>query len=284
MILPDFVLNCTRNKILASTGIDSRDCATDKSWFDSYPYQIEYRYNDRGFRDAAWPDSQQELQNAIWCVGDSFTVGIGSPVEHTWPSVLSRATGTRTINVSMDGASNNWICRKVLRILAEIEPQILVIHWSYIHRREEHIDVALHKRWQTFYAQVKDPSWPDCDYDQRDSLPDWILQELEQVHARIDADAIWDEERRIYTIACSHEDDLDNTLHCIDQVTQTSARTKIIHTFIPNFVPDRFKGHIESQISGLVVPEVTPLDWARDRLHYDILTSGWLVDHIQQRL
>jgi hypothetical protein len=36
----------------------------------------------------------------------------------------------------MDGASNNWIARKVIELLKIIKPKLIVIQWSFIHRDE----------------------------------------------------------------------------------------------------------------------------------------------------
>jgi hypothetical protein len=108
----------------------------DKDHFLSYPHKITYCYNSRGFRDQEWPVSESELKNAIWCVGDSFTVGLGSPLLHTWPSRLAELSNRRTINVSMDGASNEWIARTAQSIVNSICPMHMVIMWSYTHRRE----------------------------------------------------------------------------------------------------------------------------------------------------
>jgi hypothetical protein len=49
-------------------------------------------------------------------------------------------------------------------------------------------------------------------------------------------------------------------------------------------VPATFKGHIESRISGLVIPETVALDLARDGHHYDRATAQSLVDQIQRLL
>lgn len=136
-ILPSFVLPSRTDLVEHYSGLDSLKECLDRSWFEQYPHAVEYRYNSRGFRDQEWPESLQELKDAIWCVGDSFTVGLGSPVEHTWPQVLQQQTGVRTINVSLDGASNSWISRKALDILREIQPKFLVVQWSYLHRRED---------------------------------------------------------------------------------------------------------------------------------------------------
>ena len=137
MILPDFILHSQVDARWHYSGSDSIEGCFDKKHFKNYPYPIEYVYNSRGFRDAEWPNSIDELKNAIWCIGDSFTVGIGSPLEHTWPYLLQQQTGRRCINVSMDGASNEWIARKTQAIIKEINPTNIVTMWSYPHRREK---------------------------------------------------------------------------------------------------------------------------------------------------
>ena len=77
MILPDFTISSKINQNWAYSGMDSPDLCLDSKHFKSYPYSVSYQYNSRGYRDHEWPD---DLQNAVWCIGDSFTVGIGSPV------------------------------------------------------------------------------------------------------------------------------------------------------------------------------------------------------------
>lgn len=136
-VLSDFVIQSQAGQSHKYFGIDSPKFCNDLEHFNNYPHKIDYQYNSRGFRDAEWPDNLYDLQNAIWCVGDSFTVGLGSPIEHTWPWVLQQATGTRTINVSMNGASNMWMSRKVHSIIKEIQPTTIVIQWSFTHRRED---------------------------------------------------------------------------------------------------------------------------------------------------
>jgi len=155
MILEDFILSSRANQSGSGvpgweySGIDVSDpdyksghwagCADDyinSKTFKEYPYKIHYTFNSRGYRDSEWPDSFEELSNSIWCLGDSFTVGLGSPYEHIWPQRLQKRLGKRTINVSMDGASNDWILRRTKRIVEEINPKFIVIMWSYFNRRE----------------------------------------------------------------------------------------------------------------------------------------------------
>jgi len=151
MILPDIILPSRVNQTWQFSGMDHIDTCHDKNHFLSYPHSITYKYNSRGFRDQEWPDTMQELRNAIWCIGDSFTVGLGSPLEHTWAFRLSEIANRRTINVSMDGASNEWIARTVENIVRVVKPAQLVIMWSYTHRRES-IKPSLNDELRRMYS------------------------------------------------------------------------------------------------------------------------------------
>lgn len=132
MILPKIKLVTFSNQCLEYSGLDKLEECFDKEHFLNYPYKVEYKYNSRGFRGPEWPS---DLSNICWCIGDSFTAGLGSPFNHTWHYVLAEKANIQTINISMDGASNSWICRKTIDLLA-IKPKNVVIQWSYIHRRE----------------------------------------------------------------------------------------------------------------------------------------------------
>jgi hypothetical protein len=134
MILPDFIIPSRVNQSWNYTGIDSAERCLDKEMFENYPHKIIYSYNSRGFRDAEWP---VKLRPPIWCIGDSFTAGVGNPVRHTWPAALSKIMKTRTINISMDGASNEWIARRAKTLITDVRPGIIVLHWSYTNRRED---------------------------------------------------------------------------------------------------------------------------------------------------
>jgi hypothetical protein len=280
MILPDFVLPSRINQCWQTSGIDSIELCLDRQHFKSFPHKIEYVYNSRGFRDTEWPTSLSKLQHAIWCFGDSFTVGIGSPFEHIWPYLLQNATGTRTLNISMDGASNNWIARKALQVLEQISPAIMVIHWSYISRRETDIDTILDQQWEIFYQKVRDPSWPDCNRKDIHLLPAHIFDEIHNVHNYLDYVHGLDDRRLLHCINSTNEQDITNTIFCIEQLEQAKSNTCLVHSFIPEFVPKYLNGHIESLVKGKVIPALERLDLARDGHHYDRLTSQYFVDQI----
>lgn len=233
MILPNLILPSRVNQCWEFSGMDQIDQCVDKQHFLSYPYNITYRYNSRGFRDQEWSIDMQELREAIWCIGDSFTVGLGSPLEHTWPFRLSKITNQRIINVSMDGASNEWIARTTENIVRVINPARLTIMWSYTHRRENanpllndeirriHVSKCTeHDDWANFldckkrvdsitnsvqfaipffhpmqvssivddWALMRGQDWPvnsPSTVEELNSLPTWILHELNDIHGRL---------------------------------------------------------------------------------------------------
>lgn len=264
------------------SGIDSIECIPNskKKHFKNYPYKIQYQYNSRGFRDQEWPESLDELQNSIWCLGDSFTDGVGLPFPHIWPQVLQQITNLQTINVSLDGASNNWIARHARAIIDEINPKNLIVQWSYSHRREADIKVVLDPIWDEYYANVKDPAWPPCEsFDFFDTLPISVQnamrndQRFNSWHDGFDLES----PRRIFEVNSTAEENILNTQNAIDLLC-TNSTTNIIHTFIP-------KWHIDNnyQLNFHAYPVISSfpiLDLGRDQHHYDIKTATNLVNQL----
>ena len=305
--LPDFVLPTRANAQWDCSGIDTAELCLNPRHFEQYPYDVQYHFNSRGYRDQEWPESESELQSAIWCVGDSFTVGLGSAVEHTWPRLLQQQTGRRCINVSLDGASNDWIARKVCAILDTVAPDTVVIHWSYWHRREaptqELLEYLSEQAWPDFYAAIKGPDWPPCDtWDQVWTLPDPIKQEIKRhwVEPEIaDEDLFFfssDERRRSDAFVVDDQANLKHITHCIDRVQAANKHTKIIHSFIPEFTDqDLYRKRAESvdKLTHLVnsvargidyVPYFAKLDLARDGHHYDQITAEYFVQQLLVKL
>lgn len=89
---------------------------------------VEYSFNDRGFRDEKWPDN---LQECIWCIGDSHTLGIGVAEQHIYTNQLKKLTNKNVINISFYGANNIWLSCAAVDILNEINPKNLVIGWTH---------------------------------------------------------------------------------------------------------------------------------------------------------
>jgi hypothetical protein len=282
VILPDTRILWRVNETGLFSGLDHLDECVDKTHFANYPYTVDYQYNSRGFRDLEWPTDIDELRTAVWCIGDSFTAGVGSPFNHTWPQLLQKRLDQRTINISLDGGSNNWIARQTDNIIREIAPELIVIQWSYSHRREAPLSEALDPAWQEYYKNIRAPNWPDCDsVDQLDQLPEYIRQEI-QNHERFN---IWasetdtDSERRRWWTGTTDEQDIANTQACIDLISQ--GPTQIIHSFIPGWHPNK---DYHLNFHGSSVVEFEQVDLARDGAHYDIKTAARFVDLIVDKL
>jgi hypothetical protein len=288
MILPDLILPKLSNQNFAHSGIDSENHCRDPQHFRSYPWSIAYNYNSRGFRDTEWPDTVEQLKKSIWCVGDSFTVGIGSPGDHAWPTVLQKTMGVRTINVSMDGASNNWIARQARAILSEINPDFLILHWSYLHRREglQFLDGNEKHNFFIHYENIRGPDWPDISQvDQFSELPAHIQNELLSGHDASWRKNITDEQLRLWHIKSDIQQDIANTQQCIDLVEQAAHGCRLVHSFIPDSVKayqSEFQPVLKTKFP--MIEELTCLDLARDGHHYDFKTSEYFVQQIQQVL
>ena len=102
--------------------------------FITYPYPVYYKYNSRGFRGPEWP---KDLSDVIWCLGDSFTEGIGVPFEHTWPSILQTKTKKHCINLGINGSANRLILNIAKQVISKYNPKYMVIMWSHQNSRYE---------------------------------------------------------------------------------------------------------------------------------------------------
>lgn len=295
-------------------GIDSLDWAKNLDpyhtpqklkHFLEFPHSIDYRFNSRGFRDHDWPMSRNELQNSIWCIGDSFTVGLGSPFYHIWPQVLSRETQARTINISMDGGSNEWIAMMASMILSEIQPRNMIIMWSYLHRRrhqenskfigrQDNLVKGADLLWKEFYNAIKLPEWPQApslrDFGQ---LPEYIRRDFRDIHVNdwltVSADlscaVITDElDRRIHTEITQNQDDVENIKYCVDKVVSLKNNTNIVQSIVPKFAPEHYVStvlELLQQRAPCIEYLDCPLDWARDHHHFDIKTSSWIAQQLK---
>ena len=288
MTLPDFVLPTRANTQWAYSGIDTRESCHDPEHFKAYPHPIRYTFNSRGFRDAEWPNTVDELQSAIWCVGDSFTVGVGCPVEHTWPCMLQQHTALRSINVSMDGASNNWIARHLARIIAQIQPATVIVQWSYLERREDHSNSLLNRNWQEYYVKVQAPDWPPVPaIENFAQLPQHIQLELLTKHDQSWRQGVSDEQLRLGHVRSTDQEDIQNTqdlIHWTESLAN-QHRVKLIHSFIPRFATVSIRNDFFAQVTVQhCVGEIPQLDWARDHHHYDSKTAKWIVQQLMQLL
>lgn len=300
MILPDIIIPSLINQSFLTDAIDSPEQCLDKRHYAAYPWEVSYNYNSRGFRDSEWPELVHDMKNAVWCVGDSFTVGIGSAYQHTWPYILQKATGQRTINISLTGASNNWISRRAGQILKDVQPGTMIIHWSYDHRREVDDHTVNHKinqHWRKFYTDCADNTWPGLNgmtvlptIDQFDKLPRKIQTELQYSYNFDFHRQQWqqlgnDEQRRIWNTDTTPTENNTNLLNCIDLVESCKNDCTVVHSLIPEYTNAKNADMSWTMLKPYnFIPEFDILDLARDGKHYDIKTSQFFVQQIIQFL
>jgi hypothetical protein len=297
MILYDFVLPSRVNQCWQYSGIDSLEHCQNQQHFLNYPYPIMYQYNSRGYRDFEWPQTISELKNAIWCVGDSFTVGVGQPFEHTWPQVLAQTTGKRTINVSMDGASNDWIARKVQRIADVIDPIAIVVLWSYTHRGEldqnslddEQRRLFSSKRhwkqdnlhWINLSNQIQSLNRQII----QATIPNFQRAESQSTHYQINdhwnkiKGADWPDTPKtldqLKSLPQHIKDELTSVHRCYEHFSHMLSDT-------PAYSHTEFDNNI--LLNNSVVYVRNQIDWARDHHHFGELTANWLVQQLIKHL
>jgi len=284
LILENCVLPGRQNNLSQHFGTDSPTSCYNKKWFKNYEYNVEYRTNSRGYRDTEWPN---DVNNAIFCIGDSFTYGVGSPVEHTWPYMLEQKTGIRCLNLAINGASNDLIKRKIHEVRNECKPVAIIACWSYLHRREAS-DIELLKRinqqWIKFYNDVKGTDWPECNnVEQCYTLPEHIQKEVYETHNFPWWNWLSSCPQKYDDLAVSHYDG-DFATDDVENFKQCLSTTDAINLIIPNFCsPDDYET-CKSLLQKYQIYQVNQIDMARDYLHWDSKTSKVIVDYLTKKL
>lgn len=274
MILPNMILLERVNERCLFSGIDSHRRCLDKNHFANFPYPVSYSFNNRGFRDAEWPIEKHALKNSIWCLGDSFTVGIGSPYDHIWPQQLEKKSGIRTINVSMDGASNDWITENAIEILDQLRPNRMVIMWSYLHRRQNP-NKSLSTLARRIFANKEDSYKTDVEnFINNVNKVESLKKDTTVVHLIIpdyfvgskkDVFKIWKDISDLsWPVAPITDSEMEMLPNCIKQEMHD------VHHCLELYDSLRRLHTLE----GLI--EIPRLDWARDKHHFDLMTSQWI--------
>lgn len=117
-------------------------CGTDKPnlchygahWWNNYTIQdFDYKFNSWGFRD---DDFEQYIGKKVnICLGDSMTINIGGPIEHSWCSQLAKHFDIPTLNFGMEAAGNDAIRLVHDRACKIFDVQNTFVMYSFLHRR-----------------------------------------------------------------------------------------------------------------------------------------------------
>ena len=118
-----WLLKERKNKELLGNGSDAGTCY--------------YTFNELGFRG----DSPKKKGLKIMSVGCSHTEGIGVHDRQTWSHCLSRMIPNGVdLNLGISGRSNDYIARSILTWVDELKPSIVLVMYTYPHRREFYRD------------------------------------------------------------------------------------------------------------------------------------------------
>ena len=115
-----------------SLGMDCREHCLNQRVFDQHP-GVSYQFNEIGFR--THPVNQFQ-SNAILVLGDSFTLGLGNNTTERYTDILESQLSHQVLNFSLNGASNDWISRKLQQLIPLFRPRAIVVHYTFSHRRE----------------------------------------------------------------------------------------------------------------------------------------------------
>lgn len=297
-MLPDLILPSRVNLYCTESGIDSLLRCYNKKHFKNYPYQVEYQYNSRGFRDQEWPENFDQLQDAVWCIGDSFTVGVGSPIENTWPRVVAKTLNARIINVSMDGSSNEWIARRTVDIFNAIKPNRIIVMWSYFHRRESE-NQSLNDEQRRIEYGIDSLKYETADHENfvkcvnkvNYHAPECVHFIIPSAAANISPARIYDTIQEKWQLLRGPDWPADPpetpdeywqlpswVLEEIETVHRCDGYLKELLADMQASQP--LHNYLQSSLKyyGGVVPE---LDKARDSHHFDLLTSQWVAATVE---
>jgi len=173
----------TSNYTNKFSGMDhpSQSANNTSKKFWEYPVQdFDYQYNSWGFRGT---DYKQYIGKPVnICLGDSFTVNLGGPVEHSWCSQLAKHFDIPTVNLGMDGAGNDAIKLVYNRACKVFDVQNTFVMYSYLHRRlingEFIQDVNKDKENFEYFLEQHIPNVVKC------ALPGWCWSDSEKEFLR----------------------------------------------------------------------------------------------------
>jgi len=178
-----------------TSGVDHPDQSyrTTKKWH-AYPIQdFDYKFNSWGFRG---PEYAQFVGKSVnLCLGDSFTVNVGGPIEHSWCSQLALHFDIPTLNLGMDGAGNDAIRLVYERACKIFDVQNTFVMYSFLHRRLKNNDFI-----QLGYLDDKE----NINYFEKNMIQDAIYTFLPSW--------CWDEEELDY-LQNRHKNNLYNLPH-----------------------------------------------------------------------
>jgi hypothetical protein len=100
-------------------------------WIDR---EIEYKFNQYGFRCDGF--SKYHNRNPILFLGCSHTVGVGLPIEQTFPYILSKKLNLHYYNLGVSGSSNKTMFRLAHAWIPKLKPCKVIVLYNDVGRTE----------------------------------------------------------------------------------------------------------------------------------------------------
>lgn len=68
----------------------------------------------------------------LYTIGDSFTYGqeLADPDQQAWPRLLANRLGYQLVNDGRPGVGNEFIVKKTLQAVTELQPDLVVVGWT----------------------------------------------------------------------------------------------------------------------------------------------------------
>lgn len=132
------------------------------NWIDQ---KIIYKFNRRGFRADEFTPSEK----SVVFIGCSHTLGVGLPIESTWPYIISSELNLKNYNLGIPGASNDTAFRLANYFIPQLMPDVVIFLSSDRSRVELH----------TINQQIKDiNAWNyQADYT-KNFMKDWLSNDI----------------------------------------------------------------------------------------------------------
>jgi hypothetical protein len=97
-------------------------------------------FNQNGYRDLNYKKIKNKYNGKFFCFGDSSTVNLNIPDEHTWPFILGKKINIEPINYGVNECSADFISRQIYQIITSIAPEDYPRHifilWPDIFKKE----------------------------------------------------------------------------------------------------------------------------------------------------
>lgn len=173
------------------------------------PGSITYKFNSQGFRCEEFSDGPYLL-----ALGCSYTIGIGLPVESTWPEILAKKMGVKCANLGWGGYSADSCYRLAEYWIPKLNPVYVCMLAPPRNRIELSLDPTLNNS-SNLLVEVFMPQSMSAIFNENDVyLNHWFLNEDNgRINSRKNARAI--------KSICNELGIKSSVKHCEDYMTRS---------------------------------------------------------------